>query len=144
MSNEINVLQLTRTIRNSLVKQGFFPYATGLLKRNTTAQNIGKTQHDGKIYNTARINFNASTTPYVVYLEEGTRAHNIPKAFGRTNFWQPFAFEGDLTPYPFGIGGRFDGFFHPGSTKHKGFISVKSINFIINEINKRYEIDKIE
>ena len=144
MRSVIDIFTITKEIRDKLVMSSFFPYDTGLLRRNTTAQTIGITQHEGTLYNTARINFNASTTPYVVYLEEGTRPHNIPHAFGRSGYWQPFAFEGDLTPYPFGIGGRFDGFFHPGSDKHKGFISHKSVAFVINQINKRFKIDRIE
>ena len=140
----IDIFKITKQIRDKLVMQSFFPYDTGLLRRNTTAQPIGTTQYEGHLYNTARINFNSATTPYVTYLEEGSREHDIPHAFGRSGYWQPFAFEGDLTPLPFGIGGRFNGRFHPGSTKHKGFISNKSVSFVIREINKRYKIDKIE
>lgn len=40
--------------------------------------------------------------PIAPYVEWNTRPHNIPGAFGR--------------PYPFGIGGRFKGLFHPGTT----------------------------
>ena len=39
---------------------------------------------------------------YSLMVHEGTRAHNIPNAFG----WGP----------TFGIGGRFDGLFHPGTS----------------------------
>jgi len=38
--------------------------------------------------------------PYALYVHNGTRPHDIPNAFG----WGP----------TFGIGGRFDGYFHPG------------------------------
>jgi hypothetical protein len=41
-----------------------------------------------------------SRTAYAYYIHEGTKPHDIPNAFG----WGP----------TFGIGGRFDGRFHPG------------------------------
>lgn len=40
--------------------------------------------------------------PKAPHVEWDTRPHDIPQAFGR--------------PYPFGVGGRFDGKFHPGTT----------------------------
>lgn len=39
--------------------------------------------------------------PYALFVHEGTRPHNIPNAFG----YGP----------TFGIGGRFEGMFHPGN-----------------------------
>lgn len=39
-------------------------------------------------------------TSYALFVHEGTKPHDIPGAFG--------------IPSPFGIGGRFDGKFHPG------------------------------
>jgi hypothetical protein len=39
---------------------------------------------------------------YSLYEHEGTSPHDIPGAFGY--------------PLPFGVGGRFDGMFHPGTT----------------------------
>ena len=74
--------------------------------------------------NTYLIKFSGSIAPYVEYLEEGTGAHDIPRAFGR--------------PLPFGIGGKFNGMFHPGSTKHRGFIKDKSVGAIIDFITRRY------
>ena len=59
------------------------------------------------------IKFDASVAPYIVYNEEGTRPHDIPRAFGY--------------PLPFGIGGQFDGMFHPGSYKNAGFISNRCV-----------------
>ena len=41
------------------------------------------------------------TVPYALWHHEGTEPHDIPNAFG----WGP----------TFGIGGRFDGKFHPGT-----------------------------
>lgn len=42
-----------------------------------------------------------SHTSYSLFVHEGTSPHDIPGAFGY--------------PPPFGIGGRFDGKFHPGT-----------------------------
>ena len=98
-------------------RQPWFPYKTGHLKFHATN---GFLVHP----NTYCINFNSSIAPYIEYLEEGTGPHDIPRAFGK--------------PLPFGIGGRFDGKFHPGSTKHKGFIKDKSVNAIVNYITARY------
>ena len=75
--------------------------------------------------NSYRIHFSGTISPYVTYLEEGTSPHDIPGAFGRA--------------LPFGIGGRFDGKFHPGSTKHKGFISNKCVGAIVDYIASRFQ-----
>jgi len=72
----------------------------------------------------AKENPNGNGSEYITFLEEGTKPHDIPKAFGKE--------------LPFGIGGRFDGKFHPGSSKHKGFIKDKSVNAIINYIKTKY------
>ena len=92
------------------------PYRSGNLRDHATS---GQMYFDG-VY---RIHFSSSVAPYVEYLEEGTKPHDIPNAFG---------IEG------LGIGGRFDGKFHPGSTKHKGFISVKSVGAIVDYISLKY------
>lgn len=102
-----------------LIKRAsWFPYKSGNLKFSATSG----TMYDNTTY---RIHFSSIIAPYVEYLEEGTSPHDIPRAFGK-----------DL---PFGIGGRFDGKFHPGSTKHKGFISHKAVNEIINYIMTKYD-----
>lgn len=44
---------------------------------------------------------------YAIYLNEGSKSHNIPNAFGRG--------------MNYGLRGHFDGKFHPGSRKHVGF-----------------------
>lgn len=46
---------------------------------------------------------------YGLYVHEGTGPHNIPGAFG--------------IPAPFGVGGRFDGMFHPGHPQPNRFLS---------------------
>lgn len=48
-----------------------------------------------------------SHTSYALWVHEGTNPHDIPNAFG----WGP----------TFGIGGRFDGKFHPGGRPHRFF-----------------------
>ena len=102
-----------------LIKRAsWFPYKSGNLKFSASSG----TMYDNTTY---RIHFSSIIAPYVEYLEEGTSPHDIPRAFGK-----------DL---PFGIGGRFDGKFHPGSTKHKGFISHKAVNEIINYIMTKYD-----
>lgn len=105
--------QVTRLIKQA----SWFPYKTGKLKFEATS---------GRMYDdvTFRIHFDGSVAPYIQYLEEGTDPHDIPRAFGR--------------PLPFGIGGRFNGKFHPGSRKHQGFISEKSVRTIVNYISMSY------
>lgn len=101
-----------------MIKQSsFFPYRTGKLKFQATI---------GSMYTPTcyRIHFDSTIAPYVEYLEEGTKPHDIPKAFGK--------------PLPFGIGGRFNGMFHPGSTKHKDFIKRDCVNAIVNYMSKRW------
>ena len=95
----------------------WFPYKTGFLRDHATSGFMYKED-------TYCIKFSSQIAPYIAYLEEGTSPHDIPRAFGR--------------PLPFGIGGRFSGKFHPGSTKHKGFISNKSVNAIVDYITSRY------
>lgn len=76
-----------------------FPYDTGNLKKYT---HYFRTQ-DGYC-----IKINSVYAPYAEALENGSKPHDIPNSFGRG--------------YNYGIGGRFDGYFHPGSTKHMNFI----------------------
>ena len=103
----------THLIKNAL----WFPYDTGNLKFHATSGNMLNE-------NTYIIKFDSKVAPYVAALEEGSKTHDIPCAFGKA--------------FPFGIGGRFEGKFHPGSTKHKGFISDKSVNTILNYIKTKY------
>lgn len=114
----IMVEQLGIEVTSLIKRASWFPYKSGNLKFNATQGMM----YD---YTTYRIHFDSTIAPYVSYLEEGTGPHNIPGAFGRK--------------LPFGIGGRFDGKFHPGSTKHKGFISNKSVNAIVEYIQTKYD-----
>lgn len=106
------------TIVRRIKESPWFPYKTGNLKFNATRGFMVDR-------NTYCIEFDSTVAPYVSFLEEGTGPHNIPGAFGR-----------DL---PFGTFGRFDGKFHPGSTKHKGFISEKSVGAIINYFETNFK-----
>ena len=113
-----NLEQVGYDVLFLIKRQSWFPYKTGKLKFQAT---------QGSMYSdtTYRIHFSSVIAPYVEYLEEGTRPHDIPHAFGR--------------PLPFGIGGRFEGKFHPGSTKHKDFIKDKCVRAIINYITTRFD-----
>lgn len=113
----MNLEQLGENCVELIKRASWFPEDTGHLKKDAT---------DGHMHtkDTYVITFSGELAPYVEALEEGSRPHDIPCAFGRE--------------FPFGIGGRFDGKFHPGSDKHKGFISNKSVNTIINYIKSKY------
>lgn len=113
----LNLEELGNQLIDYIKRQEWFPYKSGNLKFNATKGYM----LDNTTY---RIHFDSSVAPYVQYLEEGTDPHDIPRAFGR--------------PLPFGIGGRFDGKFHPGSRKHEGFIKIKTVNTIVNYIQFRY------
>ena len=109
--------QLGDDVTFIIKRASWFPFKSGNLKFHATS---------GGMYNstTYRIHFSSTVAPYVEYLEEGTGPHDIPGAFGKS--------------IPFGIGGRFDGKFHPGSTKHKGFISEKCVETIVRYITTKY------
>lgn len=105
----------------ALIKMAsWFPYKSGKLKFHATSGGLVTS-----IVPTYRIHFDSTIAPYVAYLEEGTSPHDIPRAFGR--------------PLPFGIGGRFNGKFHSGSTKHQGFIKEKCVQYIVDYIANKYE-----
>lgn len=113
----MNLEQLGDEVTALIKEASFFPYKSGRLRDQATK---------GAPYTDTcyRINFNSSIAPYVEALERGSKPHNIPFAFGR--------------PLPFGLYGRFDGKFHPGSMKHKGFISNKSVPMIVDYICQKY------
>ena len=111
------VLDCENIVAN-IKRASWFPYKTGMLKFHATKGIL-------KNPNLYEIHFSSMIAPYVQYLEEGTKPHDIPGAFGN--------------PPPFGCGGRFNGKFHPGSTKHKGFISEKCVNEVINYFVVKYK-----
>ena len=99
----------------------YFPYKSGHLRdAATSGEMISR--------NTYLIKFSGEIAPYVQYLEEGTTAHDIFNAFGFALGNNP---QGKIVSETFGYGGRFDGFFHPGSTKHYHFIQNKVIDTIL-------------
>lgn len=109
-----------RTIKSA----SFFPYKSGHLRDDATSGDM--------VTNTTYlIKFNGGSAPggapYLQYLEEGTTAHDIPNAFG----WGDKKRNPYTKEFPFGVGGRFNGFFHPGSTKHYHFIQDKVIDTIL-------------
>lgn len=118
-----------------LIKHGkFIPRDSGALYRNIKGKLLNK--------NTYVITFGETKDRYgrnyVPFLEEGTKYHNIPFAFvGKGNYvyWEPYK---DGQKYLMGVGGRFHFHFHPGSTKHKGFIGEESVNTIINYFRTKY------
>ena len=117
---------LTEQIKN----QPWFPFKKGHLRNHATFGNMYS-------QTTYRIHFSGTVAPYIEYLEEGTKPHDIPHAFGygtlKPDKPNPYTHQ-----IPYGVGGRFDGKFHPGSTKHKGFIKDKSVMFIVNYIASKY------
>lgn len=94
----------------------WFPYHEGHLRDEATKG------YQATI-NSYVIEFDEEVCPYINALEYGSSPHNIPGAFGRDE--------------PFGMSGRFEGKFHPGSDKHKGFISEKSVNAIADYIKDK-------
>jgi hypothetical protein len=109
------VRQMAQESAREIKSAPWFPFKTGRLRDMATYVAPGEKLINASTY---CIVFDSSVAPYVGFLEEGTKPHDIPGAFGY--------------PRPFGIGGRFDGKFHPGSTKHEGFISNKSVNLALS------------
>lgn len=107
---------IMRHIKTPKQRGGCMPYDTGHLAREATQ---GRFFGDDKYTITINTGDNKKGAPYAIYLNEGSKPHNIPNSFGYG--------------YYFGIGGRFNGKFHPGSLKHKGFYdSNKNPNSILN------------
>ena len=118
MAKDINVWDIGYTCLQEIKHASWFPYASGNLKFNAT-------HGIPMAIDMYLIHFSGTVAPYIEALEEGSGPHDIPGAFG--------------IPAPFGVGGRFDGKFHPGSTKHVGFIKNKSVGTIINYICVNYK-----
>lgn len=115
----------------------FLPYDTGNLRNNISVrvQSYYKSKE-------VKIFLNGKKVPYAVYLEEGTAPHDIPHAFGygTKRDDRPNPYTGQI---PFGVGGKFDGFFHPGSTKHKDFIERVLVKNCIDYYKRSYDVIKI-
>ena len=73
---DFNLEQVGNDLLTLIKRSSFFPYKTGKLKFQATS---GFMQTD----TTYRIHFSSVIAPYLEYLEEGTRPHDIPNAFGK-------------------------------------------------------------
>lgn len=107
-----NMQELGEYVLANLKTSPFFPVRTGLLRDSGTR---------GSLKSTSTFNIAigvGKSKQYVEALNEGSQPHNIPNAFGYGE--------------NFGIGGRFNGKFHPGQSKHKGFVD-KLFNLAIEK-----------
>lgn len=127
-------------IYNEIIHDPLLPEDTGNLKKNITAR-IKKDKAGHDIIKIA-ISGAKNKVPYVGFLNEGTSAHNIPHAFGYGSIYpdKPNPYTGRI---PFGVGGRFNNMFHPGSVKHKGFIQYVLVNDCINYFIKTYDVERV-
>lgn len=84
-----------------------------------------------------------SKVKYAQYLQNGTGPHDIPHAFGygskRPSRRNPYT--GRI---PYGKGGRFNGKWHPGSTKHAGFVDYVLLNDTIDYFYTHYDVEHID
>lgn len=122
-----NLEQVGNELTSMIKEASWFPYKQGNLKFNAT---------QGAMYsdNIYRIHFDSSIAPYVEYLEEGTGPHDIYPVLRKS-----LAFKvNDKMVFAKKV-------HHPGSTKHKGFISEKCVNTIVDYIAQRYngQVEKI-
>ncbi len=119
--NEFNLEQVGIEVTELIKRASWFPYRTGNLKFNAT---------QGAMYDaqTFRIHFDSSVAPYVQYLEEGTDPHVILPKKGK---FLVFTVNGKKV-----FARKVN---HPGSRKHQGFISEKSVDAIVDYIVKRFE-----
>ena len=113
------------------------PVDTGWLKRHIMTST--KELQDKK---EIKIFLSGKKVPYAVYLQEGTAPHDIPHAFGYGSIY-PDRINKYTGQIPFGVGGRFDGFFHPGSMKHKDFIERVLVKNCIDYYKRSYDVIKI-
>ena len=104
------VQKIAQTACEEIKSSPWFPVDTGKMRDSAvyTCPRVGLIG-----FSSYTLRFDGYVCPYIIYNEEGTSPHDIPHAFGK--------------PLPFGIGGRFDGMFHPGSIKNKGFISNEAV-----------------
>ena len=118
-----NILRHAKTPKQ---RGGCMPYRTGHLADESTH---GRFLGDNEFV--IEIDCSKETgAPYAPSLNDGSVPHNIPFAFGN--------------PPPFGLSGRFDGKFHPGSRKHVGFWdnaddSNSVLGYTLNYFVRHYE-----
>lgn len=116
---------ILRHIRTPIKRGGCMPYDTGRLRNQATNGRFVSNQ-DFTIWVSVKV------APYAEWLDDGTSPHNIPHSFGY--------------PLPFGTSGRFDGKFHPGSKKHKGFITddtkdTSILGYTLDYFRKHYNAE---
>ena len=120
---------ILRHIKTPKQRGGCMPYDTGHLARMgcsgrfvgdskfTFTMNTGSDyKHGAKDMNGKYIG-NPFGASYAIPLNEGSVPHDIPNAFGMGG--------------GFGIGGNYNGKFHPGSLKHVGFYDGDYDNSIL-------------
>lgn len=120
-------------IKNLIKNSPRLPKDTGNLRNN-----ISVVSRHSDTYGLIKISISGEKVPYVEYLEEGTTAHDIPHAFGygtiKPDKPNPYTHE-----IPYGVGGRFEGKWHPGSTKHKGFIENVLLITAVEYLEEKYK-----
>lgn len=133
----MDITKDAKIIGNAIKNDPRLPYKKGKLKKSvsTKVKSYYKTQE-------IKISI-GNKVPYAQFLEEGTTAHDIPHAFGYGSIY-----EERPNPYthvpPYGVGGKFNGKWHPGSTKHKGFIETVGIYNCLSYYVHNYDVIKIE
>ena len=105
--------------------QKWFPKKTGAFKNDFKSRKVGDNTFElgwknGKISGRKFLEY----SELAGYLDDGTQPHNIPMAFGRA--------------LPFGMSGRFDGNFHPGSRKHEYFFDGEMLHFVLKYFISRF------
>lgn len=113
---------ITTHVKRPFFKGGCMPFDTGNLANNATYGIF----LNNNLYCLTISDFIA---PYAYYLNTGTTPHDIPNSFNKGP--------------EFGIGGKFNGKFHPGSRKWVGFVDDDSrdntiIGYALNYFERNY------
>lgn len=133
----MDITKDAKIIHNAIKNDPRLPHRKGKLEKSifTKVKSYYKTQE-------IKISI-GNKVPYAQYLEEGTTAHDIPHAFGYGSIYKERPNPYTHVP-PYGVGGRFSGKWHPGSTKHKGFIETVVIYNCLSYYVHNYDVIKIE
>ncbi len=118
---------ILRHIKTPKQRGGCMPYDTGHLANDATQ---GQSFGDNDFTITINTTDEKTGAPYAVPLNTGSVPHDIPNSFNRG--------------YNYGIGGRFNGKFHPGSLKHVGFYDNADdtnsvLGYTLNYFVKHYD-----
>lgn len=111
-------------------QQTWFPYKTGNLRDNATMGEMMPIA-ENEIY---RIRFDSTIAPYIGYLEEGKFRRKKDKTVRTVNF--------SRMPSGFGVQFHISQDNAPSAVKfgkHMGFISDKTINYILNYFVNKYK-----